>query len=157
MPFAEWSLACLDMQGYRLSREQKQRSEPAIKFTPALCTVLTVLFVALQWPLGLWALAGTALVGALLPRHVFDYLYGVLLSRPLKTGWAPPNPPQRRFACTGAALMLGAGAWLIGGGAVLAGSAVALAFAAIAGVMAVTNWCLPSFIYNRIPGLPGRV
>ncbi len=157
MSFADWSRACLNMQGYRLSVEEKRRSELAIKFTPAVCTVLTVLFVALQWSAGLWALAATALVGALLPRHVFDYVYGVLLSRPLGTGWAPPNPPQRRFACTGAALMIGVGAWLIDGGAVVAGSAVALAFAGIAGVMAVTNWCLPSFIYNHIPGLPGRV
>jgi hypothetical protein len=158
--FAARSLGWLDMQGYHLSDEEKRRLTVPLKFSSALCTLFGATFVVTQWAPGLFVLAGTALAGALLPRHPFDYAYGVLLARPLRTGWAPRNTPQRRFACAAGAAMLGAaGAFFVAGNDAVAWI-VGLSFVAVAFVVTTTNWCLPSLIYNRLLvriGLPSAM
>lgn len=144
------SLAWIDMQGYYLSDEEKRRLTVPIKFAPGVCMVAALTLVVMGSGAGLLVLAGFALAGALLPRHPFDYAYGLLLARPLRTGPAPRNTPQRRFACAlGAVLLAGSGALFVGGyGA--AAWVVGLAFVVVAFVVTTTNWCLPSLIYNRL-------
>ena len=148
--FAGWLLRNVDMQGYRLTAEQKRRLAVPLRFAPALCALLGAAFVVTQWPPGLFALAATALAGALLPRHLFDYAYALALEPLLKTGAAPANTPQRRFACAMGAVML-----TVSGAAFAAGVdplawVVGLFFVSVATVVAVTNWCLPSAIYNAL-------
>ena len=83
--FAGWTLRNVDAQGYHLSDAEKRRLAVPLRFAPGLCALLGATFLGTQWAPGLFVLAGTALAGALLPRHPFDYAYGVLLARPLRT------------------------------------------------------------------------
>lgn len=148
--FAGWALRNVDMQGYHLSDAEKRRLAVPLRFAPGLCALLGATFLGTQWAPGLFVLAGTALAGALLPRHPFDYAYGVLLARPLRTGVAPSNTPQRRFACAiGAVLLTVTGASFAAGVDPLAW-VVGLFFVSVATVVTITNWCLPSLIYNRL-------
>ena len=102
----ERMLAWIDMQGYGLTVAEKSSLTIPLKFAPGLCAALGTVFIATQSVPGLAVLAGVALAGAILPRHPFDYFYGAALDPLLHTGWAPPSPPQRRFACAMATVML---------------------------------------------------
>lgn len=148
MSFASRSLQWIDMQGYRLSEAEKRRLTVPLKFAPALCTIFGALSLYQQSVPGLAVLAALAFAGALLPRHPFDYLYGFTLASLLRTGWAPTNPPQRRFACFMGAGMLATSAVAFAFGYPAVALVVGLSFVGAAALQALTNWCLPSFIYN---------
>lgn len=115
-----------------------------------LCMIFGAAFVATQLIPGLLALSAVAFAGALLPRHPFDYLYIALVNPLLKTGPVPRNTPRRRFACAVGASFLAGTAAFFAGGYDVAAIALGLFFVAVALVVSVTNWCLPSFIYNKL-------
>lgn len=156
MSLQERTLAWLDMQGYCLTDEEKRRLAVPIKFAPAVCFTITAASVAFQWWPGLAALSAVAFAGGILPRHPFDYVYGVALNPLLKTGWAPANAPQRRFACLMASALLAATAWGFAADVAAVGWGVGMFTAAAMFVVASTNWCMPSFIYNTAASLLRR-
>jgi hypothetical protein len=156
MAVRDWILSNIEMQGYRLTPEEQQRLSLPISFAPAVCATLATAFLVSQWAPGLFALAATAALGVVFPRHPFDYVYGYVLSPVLKTGWVPPSTPQRRFACALGSLFLGGSGTQFVSGHELLGWAVGLAFVLVAVVVATTNWCLPSVVYNTLALLRRR-
>lgn len=123
---------------------------PWLRWSPALCAVFMAAGTALASPPALWALAAVAALGAVFPAHPFDLLYNGAVRHLTGTRALPRHGPQRRFACGLAA------AWLIGTGLAFHQGAAALGYAlgaaltAVATLVAVTNFCIPSLVYNTL-------
>lgn len=123
---------------------------PWLRWSPVFCTIFMVLGVALKSPGLLWALAAIAIWGALLPFHPFDLLYNYGARYLTGTRPLPHHGPQRRFACTlAAAWLLGTG-WAFYVGSDLIGYSLGVPLILVAGLVSVTHFCIPSFIYNAL-------
>jgi len=123
---------------------------PWLRWSPALCTLVMVLGVALRSPAVLWALAAIAFLGALLPFHPFDLLYNHGARYLTGTGPLPRHGPQRRFACAlAAAWLLGTG-WAFYVGSDLIGYSLGVPLILVAGLVSTTHICIPSLIYNAL-------
>jgi len=123
---------------------------PWLRWSPAICTVVMTVGVAMGSPAVLWTLAAIAFLGALLPFHPFDLLYNHGARYLTGTGPLPRHGTQRRFACGLAA------AWLLGtGGAFYLGSdligyALGVPLILVAALVSTTHICIPSLIYNAL-------
>jgi hypothetical protein len=129
---------------------------PWLRLSPALCATIAALGTATTSPPVLFALAGTAFLGMILPFHPFDLIhnYGIrflVRKRPL-----PPNGAPRRFACGIAAVWLIATALLFSAGEPTAGYVLGIMFVAVAGLVATTDICIPSIAFTFFARL-GRV
>lgn len=125
---------------------------PWLRWSPALCTFFITLGVAMQSPVVLWLMAGTALLGALLPFHPFDLLYNYGARHITGTRPLPFQGPQRRFACGIAAVWLLATGWAFQVGPSLLGFALGIPLILVAALVSITHFCIPSFIYNALFG-----
>jgi hypothetical protein len=121
-----------------------------LRWSPALCALFMAAGVALQSALTLWALAVTALLGALLPFHPFDLLYNHGARHLTGTRPLPRQGPQRRFACGIATVWLVVTGWAFHAGATTLGYALGIPLVLVAGLVSVTHVCVPSLIYNAI-------
>lgn len=106
-------------------------------------------------PAVLFALAGTALLGALLPFHPFDLIYNygirfVVRKRPL-----PPDGAPRRFACGVATVWLVATALVFQYGMAEVGYALGILFVAVAALVSTTDICIPSLLFQWISRISG--
>ncbi|MBI3676957.1 MAG: DUF4395 family protein [Proteobacteria bacterium] len=128
---------------------------PWLRWSPALCASFAAIGTATASPGILLALAGTALLGAVLPFHPFDliYNYGIRFAvhkRPL-----PPNGVPRRFACGMAAVWLTTTALLFQNGAANAGYALGILFVLVAALVSTTDICIPSLMFQFMRWLSG--
>jgi len=123
---------------------------PWLRWSPSLCTVFMILGVAIPSPSILWALAVTALLGAILPFHPFDLLYNYGMRFVTGTRPLPHQGPQRRFACGIATAWLVATGWTFQSGAAIVGYALGIPLILVAALVSVTQFCIPSFIYNAL-------
>lgn len=153
MAGSSFQQTCLDLQGFGgLSDADKARLSVPLRFTPALCLLLTLVGVALRSPLLLGALTAAAAVAALGHPHPFDLLYTAVL-RPLAGGpHLPANPPPRRFAFVLAVPVLGATTVAFAVGA--AGVGIGLGALQLAGcaTYVATGWCPGSFAHGKLFG-----
>ena len=145
----------LDAQGYvNVDRQTLAQVEPWLRWSPALCAIVMALgtVLASQWIL--WGLVPFAALGALFPRHPFDYIYNLGVRRVTSTPPLPPHGAPRRFACGVASV------WLIATGAVFAADMDVLGYvlggmlSAVAALVATTHFCIPSLVYGLIFGRP---
>lgn len=140
----------LVQQGYRgYSSEQLRQLDWGLRFTPIVCSLLTLAGLLTQEPrllflvaaLGVWAFFAPA-------AHPMDLLYNYGVRPLFKAVALPPNPFQRRLACLAAGVMnasaatlflLGrpAWAWLLGG--LLLGLQL---------IVITTHFCALSWIYE---------
>jgi hypothetical protein len=141
----------LEAQGFRgLDDSAMAEIGPWLRWSPAVCTVLMGAATVAASPPALWALAAVALLGAAFPAHPFDLVYNAVVRRLTGTRPLPRHGPQRRFACGMAA------AWLVATGLAFHGGAAALGYVlggtltAVAAITAVTNFCIPSLVYNAL-------
>lgn len=123
---------------------------PWMRWSPALCTTVMVAGVLWTSPGLLWALALTAAVGAVLPRHPFDHLYNHGVRHLTGTRPLPPSGAPRRFTCALATAWLGATGLAFHMGALTAGYALGGALIAVAGLVSFTHYCIPSLIYQTL-------
>ena len=146
----------LEIQGFiGLDDGVLAAAEPWLRLAPALCATICAVGTALASPPILWALAATALLGAILPFHPFDLIYSAGVRRLTDSPPLPANRAPRRFACAvGCAWLLATGA-LFTTGAAVAGYVLGGAFVATAGLVATIHVCIPSLIYgaacSRLP------
>jgi hypothetical protein len=140
----------LQIQGFDLDDDALTEIGPYMRWAPAFCASFMALGTVLASPWILWALAATAIAGAFLPSHPFDYVYNYGVRHLTGTRPLPPNTPQRRFACGLA------GTWLIGTGAAFFVGATTTGYVlggvltSLATLVATTHICIPSMIYNAI-------
>jgi hypothetical protein len=138
----------LEMQGYTCTDDAAfARVVPWLRFTPALCAALIAIGTALASPVVLWILVLLAALGAVFPRHPFDFIYNAGLRHLIGTPPLPPNGTPRRLACGTAAVWLAATAWAFGSGATMTGYVLGGILTAAGAVVSVSHFCLPSFVY----------
>jgi hypothetical protein len=141
----------LEAQGFcNLDEATLNEVGPWLRWSPAFCTLFMAVGVALNSPALLWALAGIAFLGSLLPFHPFDLLYNhgaryLTGTRPL-----PRQGPQRRFACGVATVWLLATGWAFYRGAAPIGYWLGIPLILVATLVSVTHFCIPSLIYNTL-------
>ena len=141
----------LEAQGFHgLDDATLEEVAPWLRWSPVLCTFVMTAGVALASPVILWALAGTAFLGALLPFHPFDLLYNYGARHLTGTRPLPHQGPQRRFACGIASTWLVVTGWAFHAGATTLGFALGIPLILVAGLVSVTHFCIPSVIYNTL-------
>jgi hypothetical protein len=149
MPVSSTVRRRLETQGFRdLDDAAMSELAPWLRWSPALCTIVMAVGVALRDPVVLWSLALVAFLGALLPFHPFDLAYNHLVRHLAGTRPFPHQGPQRRFGCALAVAWLVATGWAFRAGAVALGLALGVSLIVVAGLVAVTHICIPSMIYN---------
>jgi hypothetical protein len=127
---------------------------PWLRLAPALCAAWAAAGTALGSPVGLWALVPLAALGALRQGHPFDALYNHGVRYLLGTRRLPPYGVPRRLACAVAAawLSLTGAAFFVGASGV--GYALGSVLVLMALLTALTNFCIPSWVYGRLLGKP---
>ena len=141
----------LEAQGYcNLDDATLAELGPWLRWSPAFCTVFMIIGTLMESPLVLWAISVTAFLGALMPFHPFDLLYNYGMRYLSGTRPLPHHGPQRRFACGIAFVWLIATGWAFHIGATTAGYALGVPLILVAGLVSVTNFCIPSLIYNTL-------
>lgn len=146
----------LEEQGFcGLNDETLEEVGPWLRWSPILCTLVMIWGVSLQSPIVLWGLAFIAFLGVFLPFHPFDLLYNYGVRHLTGTRPFPSNGPQRKFACGLAAAWLVATGWAFNVGMNTLGFSLGIALILVAGLVSVTNICIPSMIYNALFGKKG--
>ena len=141
----------LEAQGFcNLDDTALNELAPWLRWSPAFCTIFMTVGVALNSSIILWALAGTAFLGALLPFHPFDLLYNYGARYLTGTRSLPNQGPQRRFACGIATVWLIATGWAFQVGAPLLGYLLGVPLIFVAALVSITHFCIPSLIYNTV-------
>jgi hypothetical protein len=143
----------LEAQGfYGLDEATLEKLAPWMRWTYTLGTLIAVIGVALMSPTVLWTLAAITSVGILFPVHPFDLLYNYVMRHLTHTGPFPQSGPQRRFVFVFATAWLIATGWAFYIGAVAVGLTLGVALILVGGLASITNFCIPSFIYNTVTG-----
>jgi len=143
----------LEAQGFcGLDDATLEKLAPWMRWTYTLGTLVTVIGVALMSPVVLWTLAAVTSVGILLPFHPFDLLYNYGMRYLTHTGPFPNSGPQRRFVFVVATAWLIATGWVFHVGADVVGIALGVPLILVGALASITNFCIPSFIYNTVTG-----
>lgn len=151
MPVSTTVRRRLEAQGFcGLDDATLEEVGPWLRWSPAFCTLFMVTGVVLESPVILWALAGTAFLGALLPFHPFDLLYNYGARHLTGTRTLPHQGPQRRFACGIATVWLVATGWAFHMGELLTGYLLGVPLILVAALVSITHYCIPSLIYNTL-------
>ena len=141
----------LEAQGFcGLDDAALRELAPWLRWSPAICTLVMAVGIATKSPTVLWALAGIAFLGALLPFHPFDLLYNYGVRYLTGTRPLPHQGPQRRFACGVATIWLVATGWAFHVGSVMLGFILGIPLLLVAALVSITHFCIPSFIYNTL-------
>ncbi len=143
----------LEAQGFTgYSDEELAARTFGFRFSTGLCALLIGTGVAFSnIPLLLLA-AATALFGAILPNHPFDYLYNAMLANQPGKAQLDPNTPQRKFACGIATVWLVGVIYLFYSSLFLWGYIFGAILTSVAALVTTTDFCIPSAIYNFLFG-----
>ena len=141
----------LAIQGFsELDDTSINELEPWVRFTPFVCTSLTVVGAALASAPFLLILAVIAAVGAASPVHPFDALFNVGVRHAVRGPRLPRNGPPRRFACGVAACWLIATAVTFEAGVDTAGYVLGGMLAGAMALVALLHVCIPSILYSAL-------
>jgi len=154
-PLASKTRNRLDIQGFdNVPDEILVEVVPWQRLAFALCAVLAGLGTALGSPPLLWLLAAIAALAAIFPVHPFDLLYNHLIRYLRETGPLPRRNAPSRFACGVGAVWLVPTALAFQAGADPIGYVLGAALTGVAGLVAITDICIPSMIYRALFGRP---
>jgi hypothetical protein len=143
----------LQTQGYvDVPEATLARVAPWLRWSPAICTTIVGIGTVLASEWVLWALVPFAVLGALMSRHPFDYVYNLGVRRLTGTPPLPEHRAPRRFACGMAAVWITATGAAFAAGAPALGYALGGVLAAVGALVSVTHFCIPSTIYGLVFG-----
>ena len=141
----------IEVQGYTgLTDDELQDAAPWLRFTPVLNTLAVACATLMRSVSMLLVLAAIMALGAILPRHPFDLLYGVFV-RPFEN--SPPLPRsgwRRRVVFAGGVPWLLSMAWLFHAGLEFWAVLMGLATTGMIALLALAYICLPSEIMDRV-------
>jgi len=137
------------IQGY-LTQTEEEISALAVgnRFAYQLCTLFVIFGTVTANTIVLNSMAAIALLGTLLPNHPFDYLFNGGIRHIIDKPAVPRRSPQLRFACGIATVWLLATVWAFSNGDPTLGYWLGGSLAAVAALVATTDVCIPSMIYN---------
>ncbi len=115
-----------------------------------VCATLAATGTALASPVLLFLLVPISLGGALSNVHPVDRIYNRFIAPRRGTGPLPLRTPQTRFACGLGTVWLIVTALMFQGGAKVAGYILGAGLTFVAGLVATTDICIPSMIYNAL-------
>lgn len=148
----------LEMQGYLgLCDHEIRGLAPWLRLAPAMCAGLALAATLLGSSSALWLLAGVAFFGAVLSIHPFDLPYHFLLSGQNGRPRLPRSGLPRRFACTVAEVWLTMTGMAFSTGLAIWGYTLGALFFVTAMIPVLTDFCLPSFVWTRVLGLPSHL
>ena len=145
----------LRVQGFTADKAWLAEVASWLRLSPVLCATFAAVGTATASPTILFALAATALLGAMLPFHPFDLIYNFGLRFLVRKRPLPPNGAPRRFACGIAAVWLVTTALLFLNGAMALGYTLGILFVLVAGLVSTTDICIPSMIFHALRRLAG--
>lgn len=130
------------------------RVAPWVRWSPSICTAIVLVGTVLgsQWVL--WGLVPFAVLGAVMPRHPFDYIYNLGFRRLTGTPPLPEHRAPRRFACGMAAVTVTTAGAAFAVGIPGAGYALGGMLAVVGALVSVTHFCVPSTVYGLLFGKP---
>lgn len=141
----------LKAQGYcNLSDAEISELAFGNRFAYIVCGSIVAIAVATAHIPTLIAMTIVAFFGIILPYHPFDYIYNHVLRSMLNKPELPPRSKQLKFACVIATLWLIATTYLFYAGSDIAGYVLGSLLVAVAFIVSVTDFCIPSMIYNFI-------
>lgn len=141
----------VEMQGYcGLSDPELTALEPWLRVAPAFCAGWAAIATAAGSSQALGLLAAIAAIGAALPVHPFDVPYNAMVRYWLGTPPIPRSRLPRRFACSVAAVWLGAAAAAFALGQQTTGRLLGASFTLVALVPVTTGLCVPSWVLSRL-------
>jgi Domain of unknown function (DUF4395) len=147
----------LEAQGFcGLDDETLTKLAPWMRWTYTLGTLVTLVGVVVMSPAVLWTLAAITCAGIFLPFHPFDLLYNYGLRYLTRTGPFPNSGPQRRFVFVVATGWLIATGWAFSTGADIFGIVLGVPLIVVGALASVTNFCIPSWIYNTVAARRSR-
>jgi hypothetical protein len=141
----------LSMQGFPIQQDSSfQRIRPWLRFTPSLSTLWIATGTALASPTALFTFSLISAVGASQNKHPFDHLYEHAIMPFTHGEPLPDNPPPRRFAMALASAEAISAASLLATGHRKAGIVTGAVLTFSAATVALTNFCLGSWIYRKV-------
>ena len=145
----------IETQGFLgLSDETLRQVGPWLRLAPGICAAWVAVGTILGSAWVLWALVPFAVAGAIMSGHPFDVLYNYgarfLTGGPRLPKYGAP----KHFACAvGAAWVASTGAAFYFGQAYL-GYALGGSMVVAAALPAITDFCIPSFVWGLVFGKP---
>ncbi len=153
MPISNRLHTWFEVRGIESSDDDEfQRLAPWFRTTFILCTTFMAIGTALASTPILLAMVVIAGLGGIFHRHPFDYVYNYGVRRLTRTRMLPTNNAPTRFACGLASVWLIAMVIAFEAGAAWLGYALGVGIVAVAGLVAVTDFCIPSMIYQTLFG-----
>lgn len=144
-------LHSLRVQGYRDYTDANiSELSFGIRFAYYLCSFFVLLGLITANIQILMAMMMVSLFGVILPNHPFDYIYNILLSKPLNKPKLPRRSKQLKFACIVATIWLATTIYLFYSNLTLTGYVSGGALFSVAFLVSTTDICIPSMIYNFI-------
>ncbi len=141
----------LNVQGLGdLDDETLAETAPWHRMAFGLCALFAAVGTVLASPTILWTLTAIAALAALFPVHPFDLIYNHGIRYLRNTGPLPKRRAQSRFACGVGAVWLVATALAFQSGALITGYILGGALTGVAALVATTDICIPSMIYNAL-------
>ena len=143
----------LEIRGIACSNDPEfVKLVPWLRTTFLLCGTLVGIGTGLAFTPLLWAMVPIAALGGILPVHPFDLIYNFGIRHLTGTRPLPRNGAPTRFACGIAAVWLVATALAFEAGIAWLGYVLGGALTAVAAIVSVTNFCIPSLIYQLLFG-----
>lgn len=142
---------CLAQEGFgQLGHAELARLDLPLRFTPALCLVMTAAGIATRRPFVFGILAALSATAAATRRHPFDFVWEYLV-RPAVGGPHLPNAPgPRRFAFVMATAVSAGAAVSLALGAEAPGLALAALQGAGCTAYVLTGWCGASLVHHKL-------
>jgi hypothetical protein len=120
------------------------------RFAYFVCVTILAIGVALTSIPILIAMITIAFFGIILPYHPLDYIYNHAVRHMLGKPKLPRRSKQLKFACTVATIWISGVIYLFYSDFLIAGYVAGGLLGSVALLVATTDFCIPSTIYNFI-------
>ena len=142
----------LDEQGFTfLSLEEKSRLNISLRITPTLCSIVVAFGMCYQSFVVFAVLSVFGILGTVTKSwQPFDVLHNMLIAPTLKWPKLPPSPAPKRFACFLGFIFLIGGTASFFFGQIFLGDIFGFGYIIAAMLMAITHFCVGSWIFNRV-------
>ncbi|MDH5325682.1 MAG: DUF4395 family protein [Gammaproteobacteria bacterium] len=148
----------LFQQGYQqFTPTELKQLEWGLRFTPAVCSLITAFALYYQLPVVLYAVAFLGIWAFFFPaKHPMDLLYNHAVRYMFSAVKLPENPFQRRLACFAAGVMNVAAASLFLLGFNVAAIVVGVMLLFLQAIVIFTHFCTLSWMYEGLMRLLGK-